>query len=116
MVDEHEESPEEEELGEFAEVKDVYVGDKELEEDEMEEFIKFDDGQESFEGNNEDFEGINETLNESREAITYNEGSIAQGGGEGGGAGGIETNEGGIEFRPLPGDGKLKNPFKYFKE
>ena len=115
IVDEHEELPqeEEEEFGEFADIKEEFEGAEELEEDEPEEFIKYDDGQESFTGDTEDFEGINEIKYDS---VEVGGGSIDSGG-DGGTFGGIESDGGEIEINPaIPREGKLKNPFKFFKE
>ena len=129
MVDEHEELPEEDPT------------EWESTEEEEEELVKYDDGQESFTSDKDDFEGINEVVSDSGEDI---EGinkdseqkekdvddSIGKWDGEGadpdhiakkgwGGGEGFEFNseDGAIEFNPaLPGEGKLKNPFKFFKE
>ena len=123
MVDEHEELPEEdptewesteeeEEVGEFADVKEEFEGDEEIEEDEQEYIIKYDDGQESFNSDNDDFEGINEVKYDSVEG---GDGAIDLGG-DSAVFGGIGSEGLDIEFKGLPGESKLKNPFKYFKE
>lgn len=133
MVDEQDELPE-----------DDRKEDWELPENQEDEFVGNDDFKEAFEGDNDDFEGINEVIydsNKDLEGSNFNSGEYendfdgnntamnvdldkkdiekllrAAGGGGGGEELAIESGEGGIEFRPLPGEGKLKNPFKYFKE